>query len=203
MIGIYGGTFDPFHFGHLNLAIEIQEKCHLEEIWFCPAQINPHKLHQNATPAEHRMAMLQIAVAEIPWAKVIDLEIKKPGPSFTVETLRALTEVERTSLNPRQLALILGDDAISGFFHWREPEEIVQLAALLIGRRLPEPLNLEMLQGSSAICAAIKRGMTETHLIDISATEIRQRLGKGLYCGHLVPEKVLDYISMHHLYLKT
>lgn len=197
MIGIYGGTFDPIHFGHLNLVIEIAEIHELSEVWFCPAQINPHKLDAQPLSAEHRLKMIQLAIEEIPHLSVIDLEIKQEGPSYTVNTLKKIIEQEKNSGSNRNFCLIIGDDAIPGFFHWHHPDEIVKLVPILIGRRQLNPI---FPKGDPLIVAALKNGMTKTKVMDICSTEIRARLNARRYCGHLVPAKVLDYIYANDLY---
>lgn len=200
-IGIYGGTFDPFHFGHLNLAIQMREIHDLSEIWFCPVQISPHKLDNlPPTPIEYRMEMLKLALAKVPHCQITDVEAKRPGPSFTVDTLQELIQAESRKRKPLQFCLVMGDDAIPGFFRWHQPEEIVKMVPILIGRRLAEPIQWEKLHGDKKIIESLKNGLTDTRLVDISATEIRQRLQQGLYCGHLLPEKVVDYISKNELY---
>lgn len=196
MIGIYGGTFDPIHFGHLNLAIEMLETHHLEAIWFCPVWISPHKQKQQPVSAKMRLEMVKLALEGVPHCKVLDVEVNRGGPSYTVETLRSLNE-----LFPNQkFCLILGDDALPSFLRWHQPEEIVQRVPIFIGRRSSAPVSLDAVAGHPEIYHAIKRGLTETKVIDISSTEIRKRLSMGLYCGHLVPAKVLDYIYAHRLY---
>ena len=199
-VGLFGGSFDPIHFGHLNLAMELKEKHHLDEVWFCPAHINPHKLDAN-TPALalHRLKMVELAVAGIPGFRVIDNEISREGPSYTIDTLHALIADEAKTGNGRTFALLLGADAIPGFFRWHCPLEIVRLVPLFIGSRAGT-LNISQLEGDPEILAAIQKGMTETRLFDVSATAVRYRLSKGLYCGHLVPKEVLDYIYTNHLY---
>jgi nicotinate-nucleotide adenylyltransferase len=197
-IGIYGGTFDPPHYGHLNLALEMAEIHHLKEVWFCPAKINPHKIEQEQeiTPVAHRLEMVQLAIAGIPNFQRIDIEAYAPGYSYTVETLRQLQQ----QFPDKKFSFIIGDDAISRFFQWREPEQIIQLATLLVGRRSSTPLDMSGLQGDPAICEAIRKGMTQTRLLEISGTEIRRRLSLNRYCKHLAPPNVIDYICHHHLY---
>lgn len=196
LIGIYGGTFDPIHFGHLNLAIQIMEMHKLDEVWFCPVAISPHKLKDPPTPAQHRLEMVRLALLNIPRCYAIDIEVTREGPSYTIDTLRLLHE----QYPDKQFCLILGDDAAPNFIHWHQPEEIIKSTPIFIGRRSPSPLNLEALTGSPAVHAALLRGVTHTKVFDISSTEIRKRIAAGLYCGHLVPAKVLDYIYGHHLY---
>lgn len=200
LIGIYGGTFDPIHWGHLNLAIQIMEIHKLSEIWFCPVQISPHKLDQVPTPIEHRLEMLRIGLENVPNCRITDVEAKREGPSFTIDTLRSLVAEEKRSSSPNQFCLVMGDDSIPGFFQWHQPKEIVKLVPIFIGRRSILPVDIERLTGDPEICEALRRGMTKTRLFEISATDIRNRIKEGEYCGHLVPEKVLDYIYTHRLY---
>lgn len=201
-IGFYGGTFDPIHFGHLNLAIEMMERHALDEIWFCPAGFNPHKQDQLPTiSTKHRMEMLKLAIQDIPQFHLLDHEVQKEGPSYTIDTLQTLIEESRKA-PPKslQLYLILGEDAIPGFFHWKQPDEIVKLVPLLIGRRASSNFSPE-LKGDPLICEAIHKGLTSNRIIEVSSTELRKRLTERRYCGHLVPAKVLDYIYAHDLYL--
>lgn len=198
-IGLYGGSFDPVHFGHINLAIELMERHSLDEVWFIPAHINPHKLGLPPVAAHHRIAMLKLAIDDIPSFSVKDFESGQAGPSYTVDTLLRLIEEEKTSAHPRKFFLLLGEDSLAGFGRWHRPEEIISLVDLLIGSRcclLPESMKDE----SHAIICAMKKGMTKTPMMDISSTSLRLRLTKGLYCGHLIPHQVLDYIKQHRLY---
>ncbi|MBS4168499.1 nicotinate-nucleotide adenylyltransferase [Parachlamydia sp. AcF125] len=199
-IGIYGGTFDPIHFGHLNLAIQLKEKHALKEVWFCPARVSPHKLDkQAAADSRHRLEMVATALVPVPEFKLLYIETQREGPSYTVDTLRFLYEQEIKRALPRQLHLLMGDDQLAAFLKWKEPEQIVQLAPPLIGCRQE---NCRWEAGEDPISQAILRGMTVTSIMEISSTEIRHRIAKGLYCGHWVPEKVLDYIQKHRLYSK-
>jgi nicotinate-nucleotide adenylyltransferase len=200
-IGLFGGTFDPLHFGHLNLAIEIMEERQLDEVWFIPAQISPHKLHQQPVSPEHRLAMLQLAIADIPQFRIVDFELQRPGTSYTVDTISALLSQEKSSSH-REFGLILGDDAVLNFFRRRDPDRIVEMVKLFIGCRSPSIIDLDAIKGDPAIIEAIRHGITNTKIMDICSTDIRQRISSGLYCGHLVPAKVLDYIYENRLYLK-
>lgn len=191
MIGFFGGTFDPPHLGHLNLAIAIREERYLDSVLFCPAAANPHKsVGPKASPA-HRLAMLQLAVESIPGFSVLDWECKRPGPSYTSETLQHLAKEGRTNLR-----LILGADIALTLPHWHEPEAVIRLAPPLVGARPGFPLTFP----GGAVGEALYGGVTYVPQMDISSTIIRHRLLHGLYCGHLLPQKVLDYIVLHRLY---
>lgn len=198
LVGIYGGTFDPIHFGHLNLALEIMEARGLSEVWFCPARINPHK--QSAMPSEmlHRLEMVKLALEDIPHCSMIDIEATRDGPSYMIDTLRILMEREKKEPSPRQFCLIVGEDVIPHFLRWRSPEEIVRMVPIFVGKRSLDAFP--SIEGNPEVNAAFQRGATATHIMQICSTEVRQRLAQGLYCGHLVPSKVLDYIYEHKLY---
>lgn len=187
-IGFFGGTFDPFHLGHLNLCIEMMEKRGLSSIWVCPAGINPFKQEKEQTAAHHRLEMARLGVGGL--FRVLDLEILREGPSYTFDTLEAL--------GPSQFSLILGEDALPGLHRWHRIEELIQKVPLLIGSRKGE--KLESIPGSPALLEAIRAGLTPTRTLEISATEIRQRLQQGRICRHLLPQEVLDYIKTYNLY---
>ena len=199
VIGIYGGTFDPIHFGHLNLAVELMEKGGLDEVWFCPANLSPYKMEGSQVSAEHRVNMVEFAIGDIPQFKLLDMEVNRKGPSYTIDTIETLLALENQQENPREFRLLLGDDNIAGFFHWHRIEELVRLIPILIGCRHSIRHRLEH-QGSTTVYNAVTNGLVETSMMDISSTAIRERVGKNLYCGHLLPAKVLDYIYKNRLY---
>jgi nicotinate-nucleotide adenylyltransferase len=197
-VGLLGGSFDPVHFGHLNLAFELMEKRGLDEVWFIPTQISPHKLHLLPVDLSHRLAMLHLAIEGIESFKVHDIEAKLPPPSYTIYTLQALMQQEKEY----QFYLLLGEDALPGFFKWHLPQEIIKLLPLYIGSRsgvwtLDDPLL------DSSIKEAIERGLTPTRLMDISSTQLRDRLAAKLPCPHLIPASALDYIHQNQLYTET
>lgn len=185
-IGIFGGSFDPIHFGHLSLALQLSEIHHLDEVLFIPVFCSPFK--KEAPPAaspEQRMEMLRLALAPIPSFRISTLEIARNGTSYTIDTLRLLHSPES------QLHLLLSDEAASHFLQWKEPEEILRLAPPWIGGRSSSKANLP---------PSLQKYFTPTQIFEVSSTEIRARLRKKLYCGHLIPAKALDYIQAHHLY---
>lgn len=181
-IGIFGGTFDPIHFGHIQLALSLFEQAGLDKIFWIPAKINPLKTENPVLP-NHRLQMLKLALEDLPSFKILDIEIHREGPSYTIDTLQLLKkEYPQTTFR-----LILGEDTLPQFPKWKSPEEIVKIAPPLVGTR-----SLEEIQ-----CPFQK---IMTPFLEISATDIRARLSKHLYCGHLLPAKVLDYITLHGLY---
>lgn len=197
-IGLLGGTFNPIHFGHLNLALELKEKNDLSEVWFIPCHISPLRLNEIQTPPHHRLNLLTLALKDLPEFKICDLEIKKPPPSYTIDTIK-----EILSMHPESsFYLLCGEDSLLRFSEWKEPLEIIRTIPLLIGSRpFSKLLNLLPTLGlNPEIFSAIQKGLVETRQMEISATEIRERLKKKVYCRHLMPGNVLDYIYENQLY---
>lgn len=196
-LGIYGGSFDPIHIGHLLLAESCREQCRLDRIEFIPAGIPPHKLGRELSPGLARAEMLELAVAGIPEFSVNRSEIKRTGPSYTVETLR-----EMRNLHPDdELFLLLGADSVRDFPQWHEPGEIGQLADLIIVNRgtdpTPDPDGLRNCIGAAAVSR-----IQQVHMpsIAISASNLRERLRDGHSVRFQVPRAVECYISEHKLY---
>lgn len=173
MTGFLGGTFDPIHFGHLNLAINLKEKAGLDKIIICPAWVSPFKEGQKMASPQHRLAMCRLAIEGLKGFEVLDYEIKKAGPSYTIDTIKYLN---------RPLRLLLGDDQLKDFSKWKEADLLKKLAPPLVGTRFQ------------------KEGETTIPIMEISSTDIRQRLKAKEPCVHLVPHKVLDYIFKNDLY---
>ncbi len=198
-VGILGGSFDPVHFGHLNLAISMMEACALDEVMFVPASLSPFK--QNAPPvasAERRSEMLKLSIDPVKKFRVLDWELQNKGPAFTIDTIRKLST--DSSL---QLHLILGEDHIASFPHWKDAEDLVRLAPPLIGTRQLGDLYLTE-RGISQLPVGLQKKLHEGRIkipyFEISSTHVRNRLSQKKYCGHLVPAVVLNYIDQYHLY---
>lgn len=188
-IGFFGGSFDPIHFGHINLALQLKEVHSLDEVIFCPAFCSPFKTASPPIAApEHRVEMLKVAIEAIDGFKISTIEVDRKGPSYTIDTIRALKSDE---VNFR---LMLSEEAALRFDLWKEPEELIRLAPPLIGVRGYGNVVSGPFEG------AFRKGITPTKIMEISSTEIRERLKKGLYCGHLIPAKALDYIHAYRLY---
>lgn len=198
-VGIYGGSFDPIHFGHLNLALEMIESGVVDEVWFCPVRTNPLKQGKESTAPELRLKLVLLALKGVPNCFATDIELRRPAPSYTVDTLRALIAEHPE----HQFSLIMGDDTILHYSEWREPEEIVRLVPIWIGRRTLHTIDWNKVSKDPKMIQQLQKGVVPTRFLDISATEIRKRLRRGQYCGHLVPAPVLDEIAKHQLYLNT
>ena len=183
-VGVFGGSFDPVHHGHLIVASEAMRDLGLEELRFVPAGEQPFKRDRLVAPAAHRLAMLDLAVAGVTGFVVDPQECRRPGPSYTVETLRAL----RATRPDASLSLLIGSDAARDFPEWREAAAIRELARVVV---LTRP------------GAVLPAGVGETlpvPAIDISATLIRERIRAGRSIRFLVPDAVARYIAEHRLY---
>lgn len=210
-LGLFGGTFDPVHFGHLRLAEEACEALGLTGIRWLPAGQPPHR-EPPRVAASHRLAMVRLAVAGNTRFSVDAAEVEAAAPSYTVTTLMRL----RRELGPRQpLVLLLGADAFAGLTTWHRWQEIFALAHLAVLHRPGYPLRPESLPetlawqyrarqaaGPAAWAAApggciLTLPMTQ---LDISATHIRALLARGASPRYLLPDAVLDYIRRHQLY---
>jgi nicotinate-nucleotide adenylyltransferase len=195
-VGLFGGSFDPIHFGHLNLALGLLEAGKVDEILFCPAHTSPLKKDEPpAASKEQRAAMVALAIAPIKEFKLLDWEIKRPPPSYTIDTVRHLLSQEEY----RSVHLILGDDALKSLSRWKEVEELLSLAPPLMGSRLGHRLE-ESQDLSPQLKKMLLPGLVTLPVLDISSTEVRARLRQKKFCGYLLPSKVLEYISQHNLY---
>jgi len=199
-VGFFGGSFDPIHYGHLNMAKTLAAHQGLEKVWFCPARFSPHKLCRTSTPVMHRLHMTSLAIDGIPEFTLLEIEAKRRGPSYTIDTLRELQKKKPAQSRSTQIYLILSDEALPGFFHWKEAEEIVKLAPLLVGSRFYIAKNPPQFEGSARINQSIVQGWHPTPVFPISSTEIREKIKRGEDCSELVPKKVLDYIYQNNLY---
>jgi nicotinate-nucleotide adenylyltransferase len=199
-IGVLGGTFDPIHLGHLIVAEDLREKLGLGEVLFIPAGHPWLKLKEEKpiSPAEHRLAMVRLAVASNPYFKVSTMEIERPGLSYSIDTVLEL----KAKLGAQaEIYFIVGPDALAELPKWKEPARLVELCQVVgIGRPGYAKANLRKLERS--IPGASQRIMlVEVPKINISSTDIRKRVAQGLSIRYLVPEAVEKYIEEHGLYL--
>lgn len=199
-IGIYGGTFDPVHLGHLVLAETCREQCQLDRVIFIPAGVPPHKQGRELTAGHIRADLLEFAVAGYGEFSVDRSEIKRSGPSFTVETLRALRQAHPDD----ELFFLMGADSLAEFHLWREPREIATLAGLIVVNRGTQPPSspesLVPLLGRDAVDRIQFVTMPG---IDISASDLRRRARDGHSLRYLVPRAVERYIIEHQVYRST
>jgi nicotinate-nucleotide adenylyltransferase len=194
-VGILGGTFDPIHHGHLAIAEEARESLGLERVLFVPAAAPPHKPGQPVTDAEHRLAMVRLAVAGNPAFEASDAEIRRGGTSYTVDTLAALRE--EGLVEPW---LILSSEALALLPSWREPRRILELARLaVVPRGGFVPLGPAWVE-SAFPGAADRVTFLAGPLLPISGSVVRRRARAGRSVRYLVPDTVAAYIAHHRLY---
>jgi len=205
MLGILGGTFDPIHFGHLRPALEVQQALQLDELRLIPLRDPPHR-DQPLTTAKQRLLMLEAATKELSGFSIDTQELKREGKSYTVETLRSL----RKELGATQpICLLVGTDAFLQFHTWHKPDEILQLAHLIVMQRPgdlnihPTPLTANSAVTSPAVLAASPGGCVlfqPVTQLDISSTAIRTLIHNHLSPRYLLPDDVLEIIQTLRLY---
>ena len=187
MLGVFGGSFDPVHHGHLIVAQVASETLGLDSLRFVPAREQPFKRGLHRSAPDHRAAMLSLAVAGSPGFRVDRIELDRPGPSYTVDTLEDFARRDPRS----PLVLLLGADAAADLPAWHRAERIPELARVVVFARPGTPVPV-----TPAIAQVI-----EVPAVDISATEIRSRVEKGRSIRYWVPDAVAEYIVRHRLYL--
>jgi len=212
-IGVFGGTFDPIHFGHLRLAEEMADALGLARVLFIPAGLPPHR-GAPRTAATHRLGMVRRAIAGNPRFVADAREVQRPQPSYTVDTLTAL----RAELGGAQpLWLLLGADAFLDLPSWHEWRRLFELANIAVAERpgarlmqsdaIMEPLKSEMSQRQVTVGTPTGPAgsvlLRATPPLDISATAIRDILARQGSARYLLPDAVLDYIHEHQLYTPT
>ena len=192
---VFGGSFNPIHYGHLLLADEVLETLKLDRILFVPAAVPPHKSPAHLAPAGDRHEMVRLATAGHPKFEVSDAELRRAGPSYTVDTLEAL----RT---PREdLFLIVGSETFLDLLTWREPRRIAELARLVVVPRVGSAFDPD-----SAAAQKVVREIGQEPLIvratslPISASDLRRRVREGRSVAYRLPEAVAAYIRARRLY---
>lgn len=211
VIGILGGTFDPVHHGHLRCALEVQQECGLEKVRFIPCGQPPHR-RQPAADAARRLAMLEAATSDHPGFEIDTRELRRDGPSYTVDTLLSL----RQELPDVSLCLLLGMDAFLGLPSWSRWERLIELAHLIVmcrpgadpasaaaplrelleTRRVDEPRELRRRPAGLILLQPVTQ-------LDISASRIRDSIARGRSVRYLLPDRVLDHIRRERLYLNS
>lgn len=191
--GIFGGTFDPVHIGHLIMAEQAREAVGLDEVWFVPAARPPHKPDHVPVAAEHRFRMVQLAIQGVPGFSVSRIELERPGPSYTVDTVQQLVRRHPQ----REFFFIVGGDMVLDLPRWYKIKEILH-AVHMIGLvrphvewgddRLPEWIQKRLY--------LVREGVQ----VDLSSTDIRQRVQTGRSIRFLVPESVRRHIKENRLY---
>jgi nicotinate-nucleotide adenylyltransferase len=194
-IGILGGSFDPVHVGHLMLACSLAEAHTLDSVLFIPTNKNPLK-NRVLADAHHRVAMLTFALKGTDFSIYMG-ELERKPPSYMIDTVRGLM-----ATRPASYHLLIGSDIVEELTKWKSYEELLALAPPLVALRGRERFEdlLGRLPLPKTAFELLEKGVTETPLFDISSTYVRERLEKGLYCGHLLHADVYDYIKRNRLY---
>ncbi|OKP89228.1 nicotinate-nucleotide adenylyltransferase [Paenibacillus sp. P32E] len=190
-VGIMGGTFDPLHIGHMMAAETARESYALEEVWFMPSHIPPHK-HEAGASGEERLAMVEDAVRDHDAFGILDLEIARGGVSYTFETIMILQE----KYPQHEFFFIVGADMVQYLPKWHGIEELVRRLTFIGVGRPGTPLDLEALPGF----IAEKVLLADMPLVDISSTMLRARAAEGKSIRYMVPDAVYDYVQRSGLY---
>jgi nicotinate-nucleotide adenylyltransferase len=205
-IGVFGGSFNPIHFGHLLVADEVSETLGLERVLFVPAARPPHKVGADLAPAQDRVEMTALAVRERPGFEVCDLELRRPGLSYTVDTLSALA-------NLGQLHLLIGSETFLDLLSWKEPARVAQLARLVVVPRSREEFDPEAPLAQKVLSALGLPGfiapggdaspapvLVRATSLPISASDVRRRAREGRSLAYRLPAAVAAYVRDHRLY---
>jgi len=218
-IAIYGGTFDPVHLGHIEVAKRVSQLFEIDELLFVPAQVAPHKLTRPVTPAIHRYAMLVLATQDDPWLRVSTFELEAPDRRYTVDTLTHFKSEFGESVD---LFFVMGADSWSEITTWREWERLLTLVNHIVVTRPGYDINLDLvnspvreriadLRGSKQIPRVVNEAVgekifiTDAGMLEYSATEIRRAVLEDDWnqLTRLVPPSVADYIRKYELYRES
>jgi len=198
-VGLFGGTFDPPHLGHLILASEAQYQLELTRLLWTLTPEPPHKQDQPITSLEHRLAMVNLAIADNPSFELSRVELDRPGPHYTVDTVRILADQ-----NPNaEIVPIIGGDSLSDLPTWHRPKELLYACHWVgVMRRPGESANLEALERKLPGISS-KIHYVDAPLLEIASREIRTRIAKGRPFRYYLPPPVYEYIEQNHLYQQS
>jgi len=199
-IGLFGGSFNPVHAGHLIASRAVAEHLRLDKLYLVPAAVPPHKVPKNLADATHRLEMLRLATRGESLFEVSDLEINRPGPSYTIVTVE---EFRRRLGGSAELFWIIGADSLAELANWYQAERLVDTCRIVTAARPGwDRPDLSALAGRlrPEQIERLKADVLATPRIDISASEIRRRVAAGLSVRYLVPDAVAEYIAAHGLY---
>ncbi len=198
MIGLMGGTFSPIHYGHLLMCERIREEFDLKRIIFMLAKRPPHKDSTQIIEADDRLEMVRLAISDYPFFEVSDIEMRREGASYTIDTLKALKGIYGVD---QSLGLIIGADSMVQFHTWKSYREILRIATLIVASR---PDTDEALLDKTIAQYIDEEGATilksSAKALNYASTDIRERVKEGLSIHGMVPPKVEDYIFEKALY---
>lgn len=198
-IGVIGGTFDPIHYGHLAAAEEARVRMNLERVLFVVAGVPPHKLDEEVTPVEHRLAIVSLAIASNPHFEISRVDVDRPGPSYTVDTISIL---RKQWGQETEVYFIMGLDSLVELPTWHHPQRLIQLCRLLAVKRPGFETDMAELEASvPGISSRVE--IIDMPEVDISSSDLQQRVRDGLPIKYQVPEEVERYIMEHGLYRRS
>lgn len=195
-LGVFGGTFDPPHVGHVLAASDAVEALRLDRLLFVPAAMQPLKAGAASAPAADRLAMVRLLAGGDPRFAVDPMEIERDGLSYTVDTLATLAEREPDA----ERFFLVGADVLSSLHRWREPERVQRLAKLVVLERATTPAGSGPVAGRSTGALGADAIFLPTRRVDVSSTEIRERVRTGRSIRGFVPDAVAAYIAAARLY---
>ena len=197
-IGVYGGTFDPIHIGHLVAAAEVQFRLALDEILFLPAGDPPHKQHNGMMPAVHRRRMVELAIQDNDRFRLSTIDLDRPGPHYTADALAILRETHPHDL----IWFIMGEDTLLDVPNWANPERIVEFARLAVVTRPGWKVDITDLAMIDAAIPGIVRtcDFVPIPMLDIRSRDLRERLRTGMPWHYQLRGSVRAYIEEHDLY---
>ncbi len=194
-VALIGGTFDPIHYGHMLLAERAREQYELDLVVFVPNRLSPLKENDDVAAAEHRYAMVELAVADNSCFAVCRDELDRPGPSYSIQTIRALRRILPVAV---RILFVTGADAILELPEWHEPEAILEEAQVVAAAR--PGFNLDSLDSILGESRAGKIDILPMPALGISSTDIRERVSRGQNIRYLTPPAVIHHICEHGLY---
>jgi len=194
--GVLGGTFDPIHFGHLVIAEDAWAYLGLEKVFLVPAFSPPHKLNDSYSTFLHRVRMTQLAIADNPHLAISCIEAERPGPSYTVDTMRALQTVWGPDV---EIHFIIGMDSLANILSWYKPDVLLTLCHLVVAERAGYNVDVDAIAQQ---LPGLRERMTfiDTPELSISSTDIQKRVAQGLPIRYQLPAKVEKYIVRNGLY---
>lgn len=199
-IGLFGGSFNPIHVGHLIASRAVAEHLRLEKVYLVPASVPPHSAPKSLAPSPHRLEMVRLAVQDEPLFEVSDYELLQPGPSYTVLTVE---EFRRRLGDGAELFWIIGADSLPELANWYQADRLVDLCRIITAARpgweVPDLSALARRLRPDQV-EKLRAGILQTLRIDVSASEIRRRIAAGLSIRYMVPDAVADYIAANGLY---
>jgi nicotinate-nucleotide adenylyltransferase len=196
-VGLLGGTFDPPHIGHLILGEYAADALDLTHLLYIPAADPPHKQDEQKTPVEHRLAMLELALIDNPRFEISRVDVDRAGPHYSLDTVR----IVQSQYPGAELYFVMGGDSLRDLPTWHRPAEFIRRCKLAVmgrpGAEARPDMHENMFPG-----LAERVVMIDSPLIEISSTEIVQRVSEGRSVRYLLPDSVLAYIQQHNLYTK-